>query len=259
MPTDVLEKFYRRTPLVIAHRGASFDAPENTLVAFSMAKKQGADGIELDVWLTADGVPVVIHNDALDETTDGTGFVHAKTLHFVKSLDAGSHFDVAYKGEGIPTLDEALGIAGPELIVNIELKSKNFRGVGLEKSVYNVIRRHNASRRVIVSSFNPFALRRFRLIAPEIPIGYLYSLELPLYLRYGWLMLGLPHEARHPQERMIDAQYIDWAKGKGYRINTWTVNDPRRIRELGELGVDAIITDRPALALEALGRVGAKK
>jgi len=255
MPPDLLDKLYQQAPLVIGHRGASFDAPENTLAAFALARQLGADGVELDTSLTRDGVPVVIHNLTVDETTNGTGPVRSFDLTTLKTLDAGSSFDARFQGETIPTLDEVFETVGPELVINVELKTESWTDNGLERAAAEVIRRHNANRRVIVSSFNPFALRRFRAIAPDIPIGYLYAPDEPLYLRKGWFVLGLPHEARHPQHTMVDARYMAWAKAHGYRVNTWTVDDPDRIRALRDLGVDAIITNRPDVALKALRRV----
>ena len=257
MPPDALDKLYQHVPLVIGHRGASFDAPENTLAAFALARQVGADGVELDTSLTRDGIPVVIHNLTVDETTDGTGPVRSFDLKAIKALDAGSSFDARFRGEVIPTLDEVFETIGPDLVVNVELKTDSWPDNGLERKVAEVIRRHNVNRRVIVSSFNPFSLRRFRALVPEVPIGYLYAPDEPIYLRKGWFVLGLPHEARHPQHNMIDAQYMAWAKAQGYRVNTWTVDDPDRIRALRDLGVDAIITNRPDVALQALGRVTA--
>lgn len=249
----------RKTPLVLGHRGASYDAPENTLAAFALAKQQGADGVELDTTLTSDGIPVVIHDLVLDNTTNGTGVVNQHSIREIKALDAGSHFDSSFKGETIPTLGEALEITAPDMIINIELKTASWRTSGLEAAVLNVIRRHAAANRVFISSFNPLALRRFHALAPEIPIGYLYSPNEPLYLRYGWLMFGLRHDARHPHHSLIDARYMAWAKARGYRINTWTVDAPDRMRELRDLGVDSIITNRPDLALETLGRVSTQR
>lgn len=259
MALQTLEKFYRHTPLVIAHRGASYDAPENTIAAFALARQLGADGVELDTSLTRDGVPVVIHDLVLDSTTSGSGPVSEIDLRTIKTLDAGSHFDFSFKGETVPTLDEALEAIGPELIVNIEMKTVKWQSQGLESAVLNVIRRHNAGQRVIVSSFNPIALRRFRAMAPNIPIGYLYAPEEPIYLRFGWFMLGLPHEARHPHHSLVDARFMAWARAHHYRVHTWTADAPERIRELGDLGVDAIITNRPDLALETLGRISMRR
>jgi glycerophosphoryl diester phosphodiesterase len=240
-------------PLVFAHRGASDSAPENTISAFQLARQIGAHGIELDTSLTRDGTPVVIHDLKVDKTTDGTGLVAELSLTDIKALDAGCKFSPDFIGEQVPTLDEALEVIGPDLQVNVELKSESWRSNGLEQAVLDVIRRQNAKERVIVSSFNPFALRRFRALAPGIPIGYLYSSEEPFYLRERWLMIGLKYEALHPHHSYIDAAYMASAKRHGYYVNTWTVDDPVRMMELAALGVDVIITNKPYLGLRTLG------
>jgi len=254
MARDSVERFYSQVPLVLGHRGASYDAPENTIAAFMLARQQGADGVELDTMLTRDGVPIVIHDFTLDKTTDGSGLVKEHDLRAIKLLDAGSHYDFQFRNERVPTLDEAFEALGRELIINVELKTTAWRADGLELAVLNVIRRHNAANRVIVSSFNPFALRRFRALAPHIPIGYLYAPDEPIYLRYGWFMIGVPHEARHPHHSLVNEQFMAWARNAKYRVHVWTVDEPQRIRQLRDLGVDAIITNRPNVALEALGR-----
>lgn len=248
------DHLYAAKPLVLAHRGASHDAPENTLPAFELARQMGADGVELDTSLTRDGVPVVIHDLTLDTTTDGHGPVNEYTLDMIRHLDAGSSFDSAFKGTRVPTLDEVFEALGKDMFVNVELKSTSWNGDGLEAAALAVIRKHNAAGRVVVSSFNPMTLRRFHKLAPDVPIGYLYADGEPLPLRYGWLMFGVPHEARHPHHKIIDAAFMRWAQGNRYRVHTWTVDDPARMVELRELGVDAIITNRPDVALQALGR-----
>src|SRR5262249_49771207 len=147
-----------------------------------------------------------------------------------------------FAGEQIPTLDEVFEVLGQDMFVNVELKADGWRGDGLEAAALAVIRRHNAAKRVIVSSFNPFTLRRFRALASDIPIGYLYSPDEPIYLRSGWLMFGLRHEARHPEHTMITKEFMTWAHQHGYKVNTWTVDDPMRILALRDLGVDSIIS-----------------
>ncbi|MEP7286701.1 MAG: glycerophosphodiester phosphodiesterase family protein, partial [Chloroflexota bacterium] len=247
---DRLEAIYTHKPLVLAHRGASYDAPQNTLAAFALARQMGADGVELDTSLTRDGVPVVFHDLMLDRTTNGTGPVRSLDLAAIKALDAGGKFLPRFKGEQIPTLDEALETIGPDLVVNIELKTSRWFTDGLERAVMDTLRRHNAMQRVIISSFNPLSLRLFRAIAPDIPVGYLFSPQEPFYLREGWLMVGLSYEAQHPYHAMIDSAYMAAQQSQGYRVNTWTVDDPERIIELRDLGVDAIITNRPDVALK---------
>ena len=116
---DLINQLYTEKPLILGHRGASHDAPANTLAAFTLARQMGADGVELDTSLTRDGIPVVIHDLMLDATTNGTGPVRALDLKAIKELDAGSRFSSDFKGEAIPTLDEVFETLGPEMIVNV--------------------------------------------------------------------------------------------------------------------------------------------
>lgn len=236
---------WRTGTLNIAHRGASAAAPANTIAAFEKAAELGADGIELDVQLSADGVPVVIHDATVDATTDGSGRVAEKTLAQLKQLDAGSYFDPAFAGERIPTLQEALIAMGSRMLLNIELKDFGLFDTGLERATIALVEQYSLGDRVILSSFNPFSLRRAKRIAPHISAGLLYSPGLPLPLRRAWLAFLFPHEARHPHHAMVDARYLAWARQHSYRVNTWTVDDPDEMRRLVDLGVDGIITNVP--------------
>ena len=229
----------------IAHRGASAVAPANTLAAFEKAVELGADGIEFDVHLSADGVPVVIHDFSVDSTTDGSGRVAEMTIAQLAQLDVGSYFDPAFAGERIPTLEAVLEAMGGRLLLNIELKSTSLRDKGLEQTVIAQIERHGLGTSVLFSSFNPFSLRRAKRIAPHIAVGLLYGPDLPLPLRRAWLAPLVPHEARHPEHTMVDAHYMAWARRRGYRVNTWTVDDPDEMHRLIGLGVDGIITNVP--------------
>jgi len=231
--------------LNIAHRGASAAAPANTMAAFEKALALGADGIELDVQLSADGVPVVIHDFTVDHTTDGSGKVARMTLAQLEQLDAGSYFDPAFAGERIPTLEKVLEVMGNRLLLNIELKGFSLFDKGLERAVIGLIEQHDLHSRVFLSSFNPFSLWRTKRIAPHVPVGLLYSPDLPLPLRRAWLAFLFPHEARHPHHTMVNARYMAWARRRGYRVNTWTVDDPEEMRRLIGLGVDGIITNVP--------------
>ena len=248
MPTSLRS----RTPLNFAHRGASAAAPPNTLVAFEKAIELGADGIEFDVHLSADGVPVVIHDFTVDSTTDGSGRVAEMTLAQLKHLDAGSHFDRAFAGERIPTLGEVLEAVGSRLLLNIELKSTSLRDNGLEQAVIAQVEQHSLGDSVLFSSFNPLSLRRAKRLASHIPVGLLYAPDLPLPLRRAWLAPLVPHEARHPKHTMVNAHYMAWARQRGYRVNTWTVDDPDEMRRLIDLGVDGIITNVPDILCDVL-------
>jgi glycerophosphoryl diester phosphodiesterase len=231
--------------LNIAHRGASAMAPANTMASFEKALDLGADGIELDVHLSADGIPVVIHDSSVDATTDGSGRVSEMVLAQLKELDAGSYFGAAFAGERIPTLEQVLDTFGRRILLNIELKSLSPRDNGLERAVVPMVERHGLGHRVLFSSFNPFSLRRAKKLAAHIPVGLLYSPDLPLPLRRAWLAPLAPHEARHPEHTMVDARFMAWAGRRGYRVNAWTVDDPDEIRRLIRLGVHGIITNSP--------------
>ncbi|HEX9075950.1 MAG TPA: glycerophosphodiester phosphodiesterase family protein, partial [Anaerolineae bacterium] len=141
--------------LIIAHRGASNWAPENTLAAFQRACALGADGIELDVTLTRDGVPVVIHDDTVDRTTNGKGAVAQMTLEEIRSLDAGSWYSAEFRGEKIPTLAGVLQAVGQCGLVDIELKGTKLKADGLEAAAIRAVESAGMHERVILSSFNP--------------------------------------------------------------------------------------------------------
>ncbi len=231
--------------LNLGHRGASHDAPQNTLAAFRLANEYGADGYELDVHLTKDGIPVVIHDFTVDKTTDGTGPVADFTLAELKRLDAGVKFSPRFAGERIPTLAEVFDVLEPHSIVNVELKTKSIGDNGLERATIQLIRERGLQARVILSSFNPFSLLRVRRLAPELKIGLLYAPDLPVHLRKAWFLPLVKPHALHPHYHMVDERYMQWAKRRGYEVNVWTVDDPDDMRRLAALGVNAIITNRP--------------
>jgi len=248
----LLDRWYQGGTLVFGHRGAKAYAPMNTIPAFELAVEQGADGIELDVHRSKDGHAVVVHDFTVDSTTDGSGRVTEMTLAQLKELDAGHWFGESFRGVRIPTLDEVFEAVGGRVYINIEIKSDSQETDGVEQVVADAIARHNLAQRVIVSSFNPLTLQRFRAIMPEVPIGFLYQADMSTDTQGIMQRLGLKHEARHPHHAMIDADYMAWAKAEGYRVNTWTVNEAARAVELRDLGVDAIITDAPDLILKAV-------
>jgi glycerophosphoryl diester phosphodiesterase len=241
-------------PLVLAHRGASAYAPENTLAAFKLAIEMGADGVELDVTLTQDGIPIVIHDDTVDRTTNGgKGTVKDLTLAQIQQLDASYKFD-KYRGEKIPTLAQVLQAIAKTHVVNIELKSTTLKTDGIEAATLAVIEETGTANNVIISSFNPFALQRMYALDPKLPRGLLYAPNLPLYLRRAWLRPLAHTTAMHPECSMIDAKYIAWAKSKGLKVNTWTTDDPAEMKRLLNLGVDAIMTNKPDVLRQVIGK-----
>jgi glycerophosphoryl diester phosphodiesterase len=270
-------------PLIFAHRGARSVAPENTLPAFQKALDMGVDGIEMDVQLSRDGRLVVIHDFTLERTTNGHGKVRDHTADELTQLDAGSHFSPApvsdrrlqiadCKGSsqsaiqnpkseirnpkwnvGIPTLEQVLDLVGAGCRLNIEIKTPDPAGGGQEVVLLvKVVQRRDLYDQVIVSSFNPIALIRMRRADPRMALGLLYSENQPIYLHRAWLRPLIQPTALHPHRTLIDASYMRWARGKGYAVNTWTVNEVEEARRLAGLGVDALISDVPERLLAAL-------
>jgi glycerophosphoryl diester phosphodiesterase len=239
-------------PLNLGHRGASAAAPANTLAAFRLAMELGADGFELDVQLTADNELVVIHDFSVDHTTNGSGLVRLKNLEDLKRLDAGVRFAPRFSGERIPTLREVFAQAGKRPFINVEIKTASPRGNGLEPRLVALIREHGLGERLVVSSFNPFALWRMRRLAPDLKLALLYADDLPRYLRDRWLAFLSHPSALNPKYSMASAGHVRWAQEHGYGLFVWTVDDEAEMRRLISLGVTGIITNKPDVLKKVL-------
>ena len=162
-------------PLVVAHRGASGYAPENTFASFALGLEQGADLLELDVHLSRDGEPVVIHDEALDRTTDGRGLVVEHTVAELRQFDAGAWFGPQFAGQRIPTLDEVLAWARGRICLALEIKNAPSFYPGIEAKIAALLDRHDMLRRTLVISFDHPALRRLGGLAPGLLTGALYA------------------------------------------------------------------------------------
>ena len=239
-------------PLIFAHRGACLVAPENTLPAFQRAVDLGADGVELDVQYSSDSQLVVIHNPSLDATTNGSGRVTSHTLEELRELDAGSYFAPEFAGTLIPTLDEVLDLLEGKLIVNIEIKALETTTAGIGVDTVNAVRAHNMQHQVIISSFNPMALRRAKKAGPDIECAILLAPDLPGWTRSGLARRWSGADGLHPEAPMVDEAYMAQAKRQGLPVRVWTVNDETEMRRLAALKVDAIITDAPDLLARVL-------
>lgn len=245
---------YLSRPLNLGHRGAPKAAPENTLASFQKAREMGADGVELDVMLCADGEVVVMHDSNVERTTDGHGRIADLTLAQVRALDAGARFGPLFVGERVPTLREVAGWAQQDMRLNIELKSLAVRSDGLEEKVVAIIREFGLEGRVILSSYNPLAIWRVRRLAPNLETGLLYDAGLPIFLRRAWLRPLARPAALHPQYAMVTDAYLWWARHKGYRVNAWAPDHTLDLERLIEQKVDAIITNRPDTLATVLKR-----
>lgn len=235
-------------PIIFAHRGASAYAPENTLAAFELALRQGADAIELDTKLTADGHVVVIHDQTIDRTTPKSGKVREIHLQDIRKLDAGSHFDIAFKGEKVPTLEEVLKAVGQLTLVNIEIANYASVTDELPYKVAQIVKRLHLGHRVLFSSFNPLALIRARKILPETPLGLLALPGKPGWAARSWPGYLLNYQSIHPEFRDVTPSLVKSAHRKGKLVFVFTVNQAEEMQRLFELNVDGIFTDDPVLA-----------
>ncbi len=240
-------------PTVFAHRGASAHAPENTLAAFKLAAEQGADAIEFDVKLTADGQIVAHHDPALDRTTTGKGRIGDYSLAELKKLDAGAWFGEAYRGEPIPTLAEIFETVGGKLFMNIELTNYATPFDKLVDKVAELVKRYQMEERVLYSSFFPHNLMRAGALTPGLPRGQLALPGPAGWWQRRWGNL-LTIQAEHPFSGDVSAASVTRAHARGRRVYVWTVNDPNEMLRLQALGVDGIFTDDPKLALSVFGR-----
>jgi len=240
-------------PLIIAHRGSSTHAPENTLAAFVLAADQGADAIELDVTLTRDGQVVVIHDDTLERTTNGHGRVDQLLYAEVTQYDAGVKFNGKFTGECVPLLSQVFEAVGQRVLINVELKSTTVRSTGLEAKVIDLIRQHGLIERVIISSFNPLALITVKRAEPRLACGLLYSPDEPIYLSRAWLAPLIPNlNARHPQASTVTPDVVKQIHARGQKINVWTVLEPAEVKKLAAAGVDGLIGNDPVMMREVL-------
>ena len=243
------------TPLLLGHRGAKKYAPENTLAAFNLALEQGADGVELDAKLSADGVVVVHHDVTVDRTTNGKGKLSQLPLAVLRELDAGSFFSDKFRGEKIPTLDEVFESIGKRSVINVELTNYSTPRDSLVEKVCELVRRHALQKRIIFSSFFAGNLKKAAAFLPDVPRGLLTQVSvLGLWARSFGFNFG-DYAALHPYLTDVTAQQVQRVHKLKRKINVWTVNTEADIRRLIGWGVDGLITDDPALAVRvARGR-----
>jgi glycerophosphoryl diester phosphodiesterase len=237
-----------RKPLILAHRGACSYAPENTMAAFQLAREQGADGIELDAKLSSDGLVVVIHDQTVDRTTDGTGNVGKMSLEELQHLDAGIQFAPKFGGERIPTLEQVFLELGRNFLINVELTSYASPGDNLPEKVSELVKKTGVDKNIFFSSFHPGILKRIRRLMPDIPAALLTGEGWMAWGNWG-IFRGYSPQVIHPYFSKITQKFIEKAHQQGRKINAWTVDDPREITRLIQIGVDGIITDDPQLAI----------
>jgi glycerophosphoryl diester phosphodiesterase len=241
---------HRPSPLIVAHRGFSAVAPENTLAAFAAAIRAGADMIELDVAMTADGDAVCLHDDTVDRTTDGHGRVATMSTDTIRRLDAGSWFGPGFRGERVPTLTDALDLARRRVGVNIEIKADPRRGQ-VVAAVAEAVAAVAAGDEVVVSSFNPEMLAQLHAAAPDLRTALLVE-DRRSHRRAVGDAVEAGARGLHVALPLADPRTLAAARRRGLRLGVYTVNSTHAARRLAGIGAALLITDRPDRLLEAL-------
>lgn len=229
------------TPLIISHAACKGHAPENTLAGIEAALRFGVDAIEIDVHASRDGVPVLMHDEAVDRTTDGTGAIAAHSLAELRALDAGGDgYGGRFRGERIPTLAAVLDLTRGACLLVIEIKARD-----IERAVIDVVRGANAADDTMIWSFAPETVRAARHLAPEIPAAQLAA---PRDVSIDAIFAGAVRrnaQAVSLYHSMIDTETVRRARLRGLTVYTWTADDPADQLRVAQSGVDGIVTNVP--------------
>ncbi len=217
---------------IIAHRGASAYEPENTLRAIKRALELNAKMIEVDVRLSKDGQIVVIHDDSVDRTTNGKGYVENLKLEELKKLDAG-------KGERIPTLQEVINAVRNKAILIIEIKV-----LKIEDSLVKIIEKEGIEKEVVITSFYHPILRKIKELNPTIKTGVIFKCH---PVKPVDLALNANSDSLFPEHKYVSEEMVKEAHENDLKIYPWTIDDPNRANQLIEMGVDGIVTNKPDL------------
>lgn len=230
---------------ITAHRGASAAAPENTMAAFSLAMNNLADSIELDVQLTKDGKIIVMHDSSAKRTTGTDRLISDMTLKEVKQLDAGSWFSEEFKGEKVPSLEEVLELVSGKINLNIEIKNTD-RSDEMAEKLVELLHKYNMVNNVVVTSFDKDVLLKVKEREPGVQVGYILSVA------YGnfYEIEGVDFFSMNAS--FLSKRVVEEIHNSGKQVHAWTVNSETSIRNLANMGVDAIITDEPVLARETI-------
>ncbi len=231
---------------VYAHRGYSGKYPENTMLAFKKAAETGCDGIELDVQLTSDGQVVIIHDEKIDRTTDGTGNVKDYTLEELKKFNAAASWNGKYGFEPIPTLEEYFQwVKDTELVTNIEIKSGVYYYEELEEKTLALVRKYGLEKKIIFSSFLHSSITLLRKLAPEIPCGALVEYE--NLGNPGYYCEKFDFQYYHPGMKALTEEMVQSCKEHNIPLNVWTINDMGALEQLYEWGCEGVISNFPGV------------
>ncbi len=230
-----------RLPWVIAHRGASAAAPENTMAAFRRAVEMGAECIETDLHLSRDGRLIIVHDATLNRTTSGDGLVKNYTFNELRELDAGSWFSKEFAGEKMPAIEELLDLAG-QADLSLYLEIKGGAGYGVERAVISALRGRKESKAAVVLCFDASVLDRIHQLDRLLMTGLLFESGgedmVKEAVRVGARQIG-------PRGDCVNPELVGDAHRRGLKVVTWTINEPAQMRVLAAIGVDGIMTNHP--------------
>ena len=239
-------------PVIIAHRGSSGTAPENTMAAFKEALEVGADMIELDIHLSKDSVLIVCHDEFINRTTDGEGEIKNLTLDELNQFDAGSWYGEEFSGEKLPTLEDVFKLVNGQAKLLIEIKGKSKIYKGLEENLITLIAQYKAKDWVVVQSFHTPFLANIHQLDPGIQLYKLVVLDvpiLPMYIDDGGRIGSLNDynycQAINPMDKFVTEKFIRKAHERGQKVFVWTVNDTEKASSILQMGADGIITNYP--------------
>ena len=237
-----LDYIYRKPPIFFGHRGDRYNFPENTISSFQSAVKNGLSAIEVDVMLTKDAKLVCSHNFDLACETNGKGLINEIDYQEIAKIKTGMQFPIS-KQETIPLFTDVVAALPNTILINIEIKTQNTFDLKTAKKVAQLIRSGQIPQNVIVSSFNPLAVRLVKIISRSIPTGYIYRKE----KNFTGVFIARP-DCLHPEAELITDQLLKFCNRRNIRINTWTVNKAQARDWLISKNIEGIITDYPALA-----------
>lgn len=239
----------RIMPMVIAHRGGKKWAPENTMSGFKQSIDIKADGIELDIHKCKSGELVVIHDETLDRTTNGTGYVKEKTWSELNKLSAGLWFDKKFESEKIPLLSEVLELVDGKLVLNIEIKNSPVAYEGIEDDLLKMLDGYKYPDKIIISSFDHAVLKNISSKTDKYRLAFLGD---ALVYDVGGYASKLGASAWHPYHGELRIDNVEQAHKNNLMVNVWTVNETKDWNRMRSLKVDGIVTDDPAGLIDYL-------
>ncbi len=242
-------------PMIQAHRGASGYAPENTLPAFRRAVELNADGIETDIYLTADGLLAVCHDPDISRTSNGSGIISEMTMEMLRRFDFGSWYSPEFAGTGIPTLPEVLEIVRHMDVINIEIKDMGQAGSTARRDAFALLLRQlkeaGCVERTLISSFQHPLLKELKEAIPALRTGLLYGDPFTPEETVA-MVRSFDADAIHPYIGCLTESAAEACRKRHIDINAWTINDPENVRRALSLGVTGIITNLPDMVRQVM-------